>query len=38
MHLDIHFHQAVMDTIEIEEVRILDFPVGSRVINEPSHS
>ena len=27
MQLDIHFHQAAMEIIEIEEVRSLDFPV-----------
>ena len=27
MQLDIHFHQAAMEIIELEEVRSLDFPV-----------
>ena len=27
MQLDIHFYQAAMEIIEIEEVRSLDFPV-----------
>ena len=27
MQLDIHFHRAAMEIIEIEEVRSLDFPV-----------
>ena len=27
MQLDIHFHEAAMEIIELEEVRSLDFPV-----------